>query len=205
ECLWSWAMTLRNQCYSVRGLDAVAAQNIGSTLVNVFSVVYLALGTSVSIIVGNLLGAGKIREAKEADRKILSFAAVCGLMMGVLMSGVSTFFPMLYNTSEDVRNLASFMILVSACMMPAHAFSHGTYFTLRSGGQVLITFLLDGIFMWVVIMPLSFVLSRFTLLPIRPLYIICQGAEILKVFLGLFLLKRDTWAKQLVADNTLKQ
>ena len=43
ELFWSLAITLRNQCYSTRGLDVVAAQNIGTTFFNVFNVVYMAI------------------------------------------------------------------------------------------------------------------------------------------------------------------
>lgn len=35
EFFWSISMTLRNQCYSTRGIDVVAAQNICSTIFNV--------------------------------------------------------------------------------------------------------------------------------------------------------------------------
>ena len=37
EVFWSLSITMRNQCYSVRGLDAVAALNIATTLQNVLT------------------------------------------------------------------------------------------------------------------------------------------------------------------------
>ena len=48
--------------------------NISSTIGNVFNVVYLAFGNAVSIIVGQLLGAGKMKEARETDTKLIAFS-----------------------------------------------------------------------------------------------------------------------------------
>ena len=60
EMLWSMGMTTIVQCYAVRGLEVVAAQNISSTITNLFNIVYIQLGASIAIVVGQLLGAGKL-------------------------------------------------------------------------------------------------------------------------------------------------
>ena len=48
-------------------VPGVAALNISSTITNLFNVVFIAMGSALSIVVGQLLGAGKLEEAKEAD------------------------------------------------------------------------------------------------------------------------------------------
>ncbi len=58
ELLWASGMAFLVQCYSIRGLSVVAGMNISSTLSNVFNVVFMALGSRVSIMVGKLLGGG---------------------------------------------------------------------------------------------------------------------------------------------------
>ena len=65
EMFWASGMAVITQCYAVRGLEVVAAQNISSTITNLFNVVYIQLGSCIAIVVGQLLGAGKIEEAKE--------------------------------------------------------------------------------------------------------------------------------------------
>ncbi len=201
EVLWAIAMMLRNQCYSTRGLDVVAAQNISSTIFNVFNVVYMALGSSIAIIVGSLLGAGKLEEAKDTDRKMMAFSVMCAVGMGALLIGVSTLFPHVYETSAEVRRLATYMIITSALTMPFCAFANSSYFTLRSGGRVAVTLLFDSVYMWAVVMPISFVLSRFTDMDIHWLFAICQSAEIIKALFGFILLRRGTWVRQLVGEG----
>ena len=81
ETLYSAAMAMLLQCYSVRGLSVVAALNISGTISNVFNVAFLALGNAVAIIVGQLLGAGKLKEAKETDTKLIAFSV--GICFGL--------------------------------------------------------------------------------------------------------------------------
>lgn len=198
ELFWSLAITMRNQCYSTRGLDVVAAQNINATIVNVFNVVYMAVGSAIAIVVGNLLGAGKIEEARDTDRKMMVFSVFCATLMGGILIASSHLFPQIYNTDEHVRSLAAYMMIVSAITMPFCAFSHSAYFTLRSGGKVLITLLFDSVYMWSIVIPISALLAYATGVNIYILFAVCQATEILKVIFGAILLRRGSWLKQLV-------
>ena len=85
EVMWAAGMTTVTQCYSVRGLDVVAGLNIASTITNLFNIVYLQLGSCISIVVGQYLGAGKLKEAKDADDKMIVFSVFCCVIMAALM------------------------------------------------------------------------------------------------------------------------
>ena len=56
ELLWSLGSTVLFQCYSTRGLSAVAAFNISGTVSNFFSIAMFAMGSAISILVGQELG-----------------------------------------------------------------------------------------------------------------------------------------------------
>jgi putative MATE family efflux protein len=198
EVFWAMAITFRNQCYSTRGLDVVAAQNISSTIVNLFSVVYMALGGAIAIVVGNELGAGKLEKARDTARKMMAFSIFCASAMAGLLVVTSTLFPRLYDTSDGVRSLAAYMIVVSAALLPFCAYAHAAYFTLRSGGKVAITMLMDSGFMWACVVPISTALAYATGMSIYWLYPLCQATEILKVALGAILLKKYNWARKMV-------
>lgn len=92
EVLWAAGMTTVTQCYSVRGLDVVAGLNIASTITNLFNIVYLQLGSCISIVVGQYLGAGKLEDAKDADNKMIVFSVFCCVIMAALMFVVGGFF-----------------------------------------------------------------------------------------------------------------
>ena len=198
EFFWASGMAILNQCYSTCGLDVVPAQNIASTIFNLGSVFFLSAGNAVGIIMGQLLGAGcPETEIRDTNRKLIFASVTTGLVMGCVMVCISGIFPGLYNTTESVRHLATQLICISAVMMPFNSFTNATYFTLRSGGQTLVTFLFDSCFVWCCLIPLAFCLSRFTAITILPLYMLCQGMDILKCALGSYMLKQGKWIQNL--------
>ena len=200
EALWSLGMTLLTQCYSTRGLSAVAGVNISNVLNNLFKVVFLAFGNSVGIMVGRLLGAGKLEEARETDRKIIIFSVFISSFIGLLMISVSGLFPRIYNTTEAARAIAASLILVQGICMPIDAFKNATYFTIRSGGRTFITFLFDGFSIIAVNYPIAFILSRFTSASVLWIFISVQIGGLVKCILGYILVKKGVWIRNIVTE-----
>ncbi len=198
EALWSFGQAILVQCYSVRGLGVVAAFNISSTISNVFNVAFIAMGNAVGIIVGQLLGAGKLEEAKDTDRKLIFFSTVSCAVIGTVMALFSPLFPALYNTSGDIRRLAARFIVIASLYMPMHAFINAAYFTLRCGGKTLVTFFFDSVYVWLVNIPLAYVLSRYTGLHIIFLFFACQFIDIVKCIIGFILVKKGVWMNIIV-------
>lgn len=198
EFVWSAGMTILSQCYSMRGLAVVAGNNIGSTLNNLFSVVFIALGMSVSIVVGNLLGSGDMEKARDTDTKMFVFAILSSFVMAGLMAVVAPFFPLIYNTTDEARLIATKIIWIMALMAPLDAFNNAAYFTLRSGGKTWITFLFDSCFMCLTSIPVAFLLARFTTMSIIPLYFISQFIRMLKCVVGYFFVRSDVWMHNIV-------
>ena len=198
EMLWAVGMAVIVQCYAVRGLEVVAAQNISSTISNLFNIVYLQLGNCISIVVGQKLGAGQLEEAKDADNKIIFFDVACCACISVIMILLGGLFPEIYKTEPSIKALAKNFIIISAMAMPLCAFSHCSYFTLRSGGKTIITFLFDSVYTWVVMIPYAFVLSHFTTLSITTVFFLVSFTEIIKVIIGFFMIKSNVWLQNIV-------
>ena len=200
ELLWSGGMTMLNQCYSVRGLEVVSAMNISTTVSNLFFCAFFAMGNTVAIMVGQLLGAGKLEQAVEEDRKLIAFAVVLCAAVGVVMAALAPAIPQIYNTTSTVKRLAESLLLVVSVTMPVHGFNNACFFTLRSGGKTIITFLFDSVYLWVLCVPLAFILSRFTAVPILPLFIAVQLPDLVKAAMGYVMVKKRMWVKNLVKD-----
>ncbi len=198
EFLWSLGMAMLLQCYSVRGLDIVAATNITNTVANLFNVVFLSIGNAIAIMIGQQLGAGKTEEAKLSVWRLLSLTVMSCIVMGGIMLILAPFIPLIYNTSEEVRHIATELLDVVAIAMPFMGFSHSCYFTLRSGGRTFITMLFDCVFIWGVSFTTAFTLANYTTLPIVPLYAIVQSLEIIKCVIGFILVKKGVWINNIV-------
>lgn len=198
ELFWAAGMTTVTQCYSVRGLSVIAGLNIATTITNLFNIVFIQLGACISIVVGQYLGAGELEKAKDADNKMIVFSVFCCSVMAAVMLLVGGLFPQIYNTTDEIKSLATSFIAVSAIIMPFCAFTHSSYFTLRSGGKTLVTFLFDSVFTWVIVVPVAFVLAKYTALGIVAVYFLVQATELIKVVIGYFMVKSDVWLVQMV-------
>ena len=199
ELLWSSGMTILNQCYSVRGLEVISALNISTTITNLFLCAFFAMGNAISILIGQLLGAGELERAVDEDRKLIAFALALSLFIGALMACVAPLIPQIYNTTPAVKALACSLLYVSAAAMPMNAYTNACYFTLRSGGKTVITFIFDSAFLWCVAVPTAFVLSRFTAVPILPLYVAVYALDLIKCAIGTYLLRRRKWVNNIVS------
>ena len=200
EILWSISIALISQSYSTRGLVAVAAINITTTVTNFFMIVCYAMGNSISIVVGQQLGAGEIERAKDYDLKMVFMNFIMCFTLAVVLFNVSIYIPQIYNTSVEVKNLATSLLKVAACMLPVISIYYSSYFTMRAGGKTFLTFLFDSGYTFVFTFMAALLLTRLTSLPILIIYILVQCVDIPKATLGLILVRKGIWVHNIVND-----
>lgn len=198
ELMWSMGQAVLLQCYSVRGIQVVAAMNICSTISQIFNEVFLSLGNATAIVVGQELGADRLTDARRTAWRMLTLSVVSCVVMGGLLALCAPLIPHIYNTEPPIRALATQLIWVVSMCMPLFGFANNAYFTLRSGGKTFATFLFDSCYTWVVSVPVAFCLSRFTALPIVPLYFLVNALDIVKCAIGFAMMKKGIWVRNIV-------
>lgn len=200
EFFWSLGMSLLSVAYSLYGISVVAGYSISSTVMNLANIAFIALGNSIGIIIGKQLGANKFEEAYDTDRKLITFSALISLFIGIIVFFIGDKIPLLYNTSTESKEMAAYFIKVCAWFLPVHSFANASYFTIRSGGKTLVTFLMDSVFIMCVSVPIAFSLYYIFKLPIYTTFVIVQLIDIIKVIVGLTLVKKKVWLNNIVAD-----
>ncbi len=200
EFLWAGGIAALTQCYSKLSLDIVAGLNISNIICNLMNVVFVALGSSVGIVIGQLLGASEYDRARKSCFGLMWFTGAVSTVLAVILIAVSGVFPKLYYTTDLIRGYGQNFIIITALFFPIQGFLNALYFTLRSGGRTLVTFLFDSVFTWVVALPLAAALCEFTTLSVFVIYTIVQSADILKVIIGSVLIKKGVWISNLVSE-----
>lgn len=204
ETLWSLGQAALSQQYSHLGLSVVGSFNISNTIAGVFNVAFISMGSATAIMLGQELG--KMQD--DNDRRIVQYDAnrlavisifLC-LISGVLLAITSFFFPKVYNTTEEIKQIASHLILVSAIFMPVYAYENAAYFTIRSGGKTWITFLFDSVFVWIVSVPAAFFFTRFTSFDIVRVFVAVQCFDFIKCMVGYLMVKHGGWIHNLTED-----
>lgn len=198
ETMFGLGIATINQCYSTRGYDVVSANNICQTFFNVFGVAFMAVGAAIAIMLGQLLGAGKLDEARQASRKLIAFSVFVSVIVAGVYFVCASFIPQFYNTSESVMKMAKGLMQICALTMPLDAMAHASYFTLRSGGKIIITLLFDSGFLWLISLPVVLILINSTSLSVLAIYGICQSLNLIKGIVGIVLVERGIWIKNLV-------
>ena len=200
EFFWSLGMSLLSVAYSLHGIDVVAGYSISSTVMNLANIAFISLGSSIGIIIGKQLGANQFEKAYDTDRKLITFSVLISLFIGVTVFFIGDKIPMLYNVSDEAKEFASYFIKVCACFIPVHAFANAAYFTIRSGGKTLITFLMDSVFIMGVNVPIAFALYYIADVPIWFSFPIIQAIDIIKVIVGMILVKKKVWLNNIVTN-----
>lgn len=198
ELLYSTGLAAITHAYSFRGIDAIAAYNIVATIINLFFVFALAMGSCISILVGQRLGAGDIEDAVETNTRLTVLALIVSIIAGLILAVSAKAFPQLYNTSEYVKDISTQMIRIGGLTLWISSLYNTSYYTLRCGGKTIITLLFDSVGTLFVSLPVAYLLAIVTDLDIVSMYLIIRIVDLYKVFLGLYLVKKRIWVNNLV-------
>jgi Na+-driven multidrug efflux pump len=163
-------------------------------------IVCYAMGNSISIIVGQQLGAGNNDIAYEYDLKLITFNFFLCICTGLLLFSCSSLIPNFYNTTLEVKTLAISLLRIASLFMPIISLYYSSYFTLRAGGNTILTFMFDSVYSFMISFSIAFILSRFTNFNIILMYFIIQSIDIVKVILGLRLVVRKKWIHNIIND-----
>jgi putative MATE family efflux protein len=166
EALWSLGQTTFLQAYSTRGDSALAAMNITNAISQLVFVMFGAIATGIAVLVGNTLGRNALDEARDNAKKVIATAVVFACFMGIVLFTLSFFIVDLYDVEILTRQTAIFNIRVNSMFIPIYAFNVSLYFTLRSGGDMRSTMMIDSGFMWVISVPFAMILAHLTSLPV---------------------------------------
>ena len=115
QLLWSMGVAAQTQCYSVRGLYVVSANNIVSALSSLIIVVANAVGNTARIVIGHMMGRSEAPDKiRSVYQKFIGLGFVSSFAVALLYALAGRYFPLIYNTTDEVRQLASSFILISA-------------------------------------------------------------------------------------------
>jgi putative MATE family efflux protein len=201
EMMWSMGIVFSSACYAFRGLDIVAAYNITSTMTNLFNITFISMGSAISIIIGQLLGAGQIEQAKQEDRWLIAFSVFVSLISGTLMYTTAPFFVSIYQTEPEIKEIANGLIRIAALLCWIHALNNGCYFTIRSGGKTGLTFVLDSGLTWLIYNPVAYILCHFTAFSIFTVYALVTLSDLVKALISVIMVRKGIWIHNLTTQD----
>jgi len=146
-----------------------------------------------------LSGAKQAAEkAKKTVWRLQTLSVGVCVLLGAVLVLLSGIIPDVYNTGSAVKECASEFLIVIAIMLPFDAFVHGCYFTLRSGGKIVMTFLFDCGSVWLIGVPVAVILANFTTIPVALVFLAVRSIDVVKTIIGTILIRKGIWISNIV-------
>ncbi len=197
EIMFSLGLTMIFKSYMRVDEYLIAAVTVVDTVINIAYIIFSGLSSAVSIMIGKRLGANQLEEAKDNSLKLLTFGALVGVCVSVILFIAAKYVPLLYNLEEDINTTITTLLRIKAILIPLYVINVCIFFTLRAGGDVKSTIIMDSGYLWGVSVLLSTVLSIFVPMSLINLYIIVESLEAIKMIVAIHYYRKGTWVNNL--------
>lgn len=203
EMVWVLSETVTTALYNGRGgADVVSGMSASFAIANLFFVAFGGITTATSVILGQTLGQGKLEEARQKERWLLTGAVIFGCFMTVF--GLLTMFlvPVVFrNLSLESQGICSRMVLTMALFMPAWVYVNAQFAISRAGGDTTMGMVVDGITTLGIILPGIFIMALCTSAGPVLMYISIKLVDFIKIVIAAIWLKKGKWIKNLAVEN----
>ena len=203
EMVWVLSETVTTALYNGRGgADVVSGMSASFAIANLFFVAFGGITTATSVILGQTLGQGKLEEARQKERWLLTGAVIFGCFMTVF--GLLTMFlvPVVFrNLSPESQEICSKMVFTMALFMPAWVYVNAQFAISRAGGDTTMGMVVDGITTLGIILPGIFFMALCTSAGPVLMYISIKLVDFIKIAIAAIWLKKGKWIKNLAVEN----
>jgi len=198
ETFWSFGISAYNVVYARIGTDAIAAMNIVSPLDNMSFVLISGMANATAIMVGNRIGAGKEEDAFRYAGRSLVIVIGLSVLIGSQLWLWSDLILATYKVSPEVISNAHRVLLILGSLLWVRSINSVTVVgILRSGGDTVFSFMLDGLIIWLVGVPCAFCTAFVLDLPVYWVYFSVMSEEFIKCGLGTWRFFSRKWIHNL--------
>ena len=204
---WGIAMGLQTAILGrIESTAVLGANSIATTIFQVVSVLYTSTSNSASVIIGKTVGEKDIPRVKLYSKRLQIIFLVIGLVSGFVMFLSCDGIISLYNVADETKALArSFIYILSITIIGSCYEAPALCGIVSGGGDTKFVLYNDIIFMWCIVLPLSFLSAFVWHLPIPVTFFFLKSDQILKCFVAVVKVNRFKWIKELTRNEESKQ
>lgn len=197
ELLWVFGMTFLSLSYAQRS-GVLSALSVVNSMSNVFNIIFQGLSIGIGVLVGGYLGKGEFENAKKYTKNLYWLALLFSLSFGIIIVILSPVIPNVFaEMVAEQKSLATTLLMIYGGLLWANCLYCCSYMTLKTGGKALVTFCLDSGLIWLISVPLAWILVRYTSLSLVAIFAIVTSVDIFKLFIGFCYVKQGGWLNNL--------
>jgi len=203
ETSWVVSETVTTALYNGRGgAEVVAGMSAGWAIANIFFLVFTGIHVSTGVVVGGLLGADKLDEARVKARWIMSGSVIAGTTLALLQVASIAAVPFVFmNLTKDATKVTAGLLLVISAYLPLWSLLNAQFAVSRAGGDTMMGVAVDVGVTYTLFIPGAFALALLT--PIGPvaMYAIVKLTDFAKWVVAHNWLKKERWLRNLASPT----
>ncbi|MBR6780581.1 MAG: MATE family efflux transporter [Clostridia bacterium] len=198
---WGIAMTVQTAIIGRLGEAAIGANAIAAPIYQVISVLYSSSSNAAGVLIGKTVGEGDVPRVKQYSKKLqIMFVAIGLISCGILLAGKNVILSF-YDVSAETAALANtFLIILSITVIGSSYEAPCLCGIVSGGGDTQFVLKNDLIFMWGMVLPLSFLSAFVFQWPIPVTFFLLKSDQITKCAVAVVKVNRYKWIRQLTHE-----
>ncbi|WP_196029479.1 MATE family efflux transporter [Longicatena caecimuris] len=197
EFIWSLGLSLIFMNYCAVDERYIPALTVVDTIASMIYVAFSGCSAVTGVVIGNDLGAGKLKQAKLDAKKMIRIGLSIYIVGCALVLCTSPIAPFLFSLQGESRHMAMQLLMIKACITWTQGYSETIYYILRAGGDTRSVLCIDGLFTCFGPLLLSTLCARVLHIPMLWMFAIVEGSSIFKIFIATWFYRKETWLKNL--------
>ncbi len=198
EMLWALGFSLYSMAYSTYSTSAYTSYIVYMVINNIMYSAAIGLAIADSVVLGNILGAGDIEKAKAYEKKFTVFQLRISVVCALILVVAANYIPQLFNFSEAIRAEATKILYVGAAFMPIKFYTMlHIVGTMRAGGDLKASVLIDILTMYLIGVPMGFIALHYFDFPLWAAQVMISTEELAKTVFCFYRIRSGKWARNL--------
>ncbi len=199
---WGVAMTVQTAVVGRLGAVAIGANAVAGPVFQIIAVLYNSSSSASSVLIGKTVGEDDIPRVKRYTKKLQVIFLLTGLFSGALLFSLRYVIVDCFGLSPETRALSLIFLTILSVTVVGSAYEAPALVGIVSGGgETSFVFRNDLIFMWGIVMPLSFLSAFVFHWPVPVTFFILKLDQILKCFVAAVKVNRFRWIRNLTRES----
>lgn len=199
---WSLAFSMYSVIIGHLGTDAVAANSFVVVVRNFGTILCFGMASAGGILLGNMIGENKLKEAKDGAKKLMKLTVAAGAIGGLMILAASPIVLSYAQLTEQAMYYLKYMLFINTYYVMGAAVNTtliaGVF---RAGGDSRFGFICDTIDMWAYAVPLGFFAAFVLKLPVMWVYFLICTDEFVKWPWVIRHYRSGKWLKNITRDD----
>jgi Na+-driven multidrug efflux pump len=207
EASWLSSETVTVALYNGRGgAEVVAGMAAGWTVANIFNLLFNGIHATTAVVIGGVLGAGKLDEARKRAEWLKSGSVIAGVAVALLGFVVTnSLVPMVFhNLTDSTRSISLGLVHVILIYYPFWALINALFAISRAGGDTVMAMWADTGVNTLLFIPGAFILAFCTSVGPVTMYALVKLSDIAKYLVARHFIKKERWVKNLAKNENFE-